>query len=243
MVKICRVYAEVFVQALYSIFRTKGGLDFPTTRITVMDVEDYNEDQYDVLRELTNIAMGEATANLDEKWNTFVKFTIPHVEMVSYTDVRGILLGLYRSFADVHVVKHDFQGILNGQVLVTFSSEAMPTIAKLINNETISFEQEKTLLLNTSNILARACLSGLANSLNIEVNLTNSFIYRLNQPFKEMLKELFASDKLPWKYNLLINVILEASEGSFQCFLVLFLSEPSIEELRSALDKLIEEEY
>jgi len=46
-------------------------------RYNKLKFENYNEDQYDLLRELTNIAIGQATAELDHLWNTLVEFSIP----------------------------------------------------------------------------------------------------------------------------------------------------------------------
>ncbi len=209
-------------------------------------MKDYNEDQYDLLRELTNIAVGQAAAELDGMLNTTVDISIPKVSMVPFTDIRGKLLELSASFSCVSVVKQAFDGLLSGEALLIFGEEAMPTIAALLGEEVaLNPEREQTLFHETSHILANACLNGLAESLDGEINITQSSLFCLHKPFMDLLNDLFPRGKRAstWKYSLLINVVLKARMGNFDCFIVMFLSEPSIDELRGQLDKLIEQEY
>jgi len=209
-------------------------------------VEDYNEDQYDLLRELTNIAIGQAAAELDSVWNTRVDFSIPKVKMVSFSDMRGKLLELYASFSGVSVVKQSFGGMLSGEILLIFGEEAMSTVAVVLGKEgELSVRREQTMLGETSQVIAGACLNSLIGSFEGEIHFIDLSIFCEHLPFMDLLNKLFPRGTLPknWKYSLLINVIFQAIEGNFDCFIVIFLSEPSIEELRCQLDKLIEEEY
>ncbi|MEK8015891.1 MAG: chemotaxis protein CheC [Candidatus Parabeggiatoa sp.] len=209
-------------------------------------MKDYNEDQYDLLRELTNIAIGQAAAELDGMLNTTVDISIPKVSLVSFTDMRGKFLEIYASFSEVSVVKQTFEGLLNGEALLIFGEEAMSTVAVLLGEDVaLSLEREQALLHETSHILANACLNGLAESLESEINITQSSLFCLQKPFMDFLNDLFPRGKRvsAWKYSLLINVILKARTSNFDCFIVIFLSEPSIDKLRCQLDKLIEEEY
>lgn len=209
-------------------------------------MKDYNEDQYDLLRELTNIAIGQAAAELDEMLNTTVDISIPKVSMVSFTDMRGKFLEFYASFSAVSVVKQSFDGLLNGEAILIFGDEAMPTIAMLLGEEVaLSIEREQALLREISHILANACLNSLAESLTGEININQSNLFCQHKPFMDLLNDLFprGQSASTWKYSLLINVIFKTRIGNFDCFIVIFMSEPSIEDLRYHLDKLIEEEY
>jgi len=209
--------------------------------------ENYNEDQYDLLRELTNIAIGQVTAELDQLWNTMVNFSIPQVSMISFEDMRGTLLELYASFSGVSVVKQVFDGLLSGEILLIFGEDAMSAVAKLkAQNESLSIEEERILLRETSATIANYSLKGLIESFDGKVSLRQLSIFCEHKPFMELLNDLFprgTQDTTPWKHSLLINVIFTASSDNFDCFIVIFLSEDSIEKLRGELTKLIEEEY
>jgi chemotaxis protein CheC len=209
--------------------------------------ENYNEDQYDLLRELTNIAIGQATAELDQLWNTRVEFSIPQVSMVAFNDMRGKLLEFYASFSGVSVVKQIFDGLLSGEILLIFGEEAMSAVSKLKGkNEALNLEEEQILLRDTSITIAGASLNGLIESFDGEISLGKLFFFCERQPFMNFLNDLFPrgrQESSQWKYSLLINVVFTASEDNFDCFILIFLSKASIEKLRRELDQLIEEEY
>jgi len=167
--------------------------------------------------------------------------------MVSFDDMRGTLLELYASFSGVSVVKQVFDGLLSGEILLIFGEEAMSAVAKLKDqNEPFNLEEEKMLLRETSATIAKATLNGLIESFDGEISLRELSIFCEHKPFMNFLNDLFPrgrQDTTPWKHSLLINVIFTASDDNFDCFIVIFLSEHSIEQLRRELDQLIEEEY
>jgi len=209
-------------------------------------VKDYNEDQYDLLRELSNIAIGQAAAELDCMLNTTIDISIPKVSIISFTNMRAKVLELYASLSEISVVKQVFDGFLNGKAFLIFGEEAMSTVAVQLGEKVaLSIEREQTLLRKTSHILANTCLNSLAESLSGEINLFESSIFCQHKPFMDCLTKLFYSGKCrtTWQYSLLINFLLKTSTGHFECFIVIVLSEQSIDELRCQLDKLIEEEY
>lgn len=212
-----------------------------------MKFENYNEDQYDLLRELTNIAIGQTTAELGHLWNTRVEFSIPQVNMVTFNDMRGRLLELYASFSGVSVVKQVFEGLLEGEILLIFGEDGMSAVAKLKGqNDPLTLKEEQSLLRETTATITRSSLNGLIESFDGEISLRKLSIFCERKPFMNFLNDLFPRGKqenTQWKYSLLINVIFTASDDNFDCFILILLSEASVEKLRCELEQLIEEEY
>jgi len=180
-------------------------------------IKQLSEDQRDCLQEIVNVAMGQAGASLARLLEVFVTLSVPKIKILGPAEVRSAL----RCFVDAEFVSairqsfHDSKGIdgLRGEAIVVFGDSSFKELAELLHyeDEQLSTEAEQELLLDISNVLNGACLTGVADQLGEELIYSPPSILGIKVP----IERLFEKDKVKWETALSVEINYSLEKRSF----------------------------
>jgi chemotaxis protein CheY-P-specific phosphatase CheC len=195
-----------------------------------------NEDIRDCLQEISNVAMGQAGDHLARLLNSFVVLSIPHVAVLSPTEIAMAV-----QTVDDKQVSGVCQGFigggLSGEAMLLFSDTSFTDLAKLMKfEEELNESAERELLIDATNILVGALLRGIAEQLDIEFSFGPPAILGQHQE----LDKLLASESVRWNQTLVIEVNYEIEGYNVQCDLLMVITENSLPRLFNKLEYLLD---
>lgn len=200
------------------------------------------DDQQDALREVANLAMGEAGVNLSKVLNSYIQLSIPEIHILEFSQLAIFLTELNANFGQtISIVRLGFQGFFEGEALLVYGPNALESIHKLLDDALNEEAREGMLLREISNILAAACLNGITRRLYSNILITPPSIYSHKMPSKDSFDVMFAKNSLNWHETLLIKISFKFENKDFQCNLIIFFSENCIEKLQERLEQILNE--
>jgi chemotaxis protein CheC len=193
-------------------------------------------DHEEVLREVVNVAMGTAGAALATALDRFVQLSVPRIHVVSGGG-GSVPPGVKGPYPDwrVSAVRQAFYGHLAGEVVTLFGSgDGEPGVAGALGRAGSASERE--LLLDVSNAMAGACVNGIAQQLQAELDYAAPSMLCENDSFDGLLSGQISR----WSFGLLIEVDFRLEESAFASGLLIFLSNDTVGRLRDAMAALLE---
>lgn len=190
----------------------------------------------DGLQEISNVAMGQAGDHLARLLNTFVVLSIPHVAILSPTEIAMAV-----QTVDDNNVSGVCQGFIGGglagEVMLLFNDTSFTDLAKLMKfEENLNEAAERELLIDATNILVGALLRGIAEQLDIEFSFGPPAILGQHQE----LDKLLASDNVRWNQALVIEVNYQIEGYNVQCDLLMVITENSLPRVFEKLSYLLD---
>ncbi|MGM0575965.1 MAG: chemotaxis protein CheC [Myxococcota bacterium] len=202
---------------------------------------DFSEDDYDVLREIANVAMGRAAADLAELLGVFVELTVPRLEVVSGDDLLVRLQDTAEKFDEVSAIRQSFTSAVDGEVITLFNQAVVSTVADLLGYEgRLDPAKEREVLLDVSNILVGACLNGMGGLMNTEMRFGAPSLLCEWMDVRRFLAKMFAPERLDWEYTLVIKIAFALEEREFKSDLLVFLSERSVGVVGASIESYLD---
>ena len=93
------------------------------------------------------------------------------------------------------------------------------------------------MILDITNVLTGACLNGLAEQMETELGFSPPSILGMKMSVDNVVNK----NNLEWQQALLVEVNYTLENRSFNCSLLFLMPGESIERVKGALDKLLEE--
>ncbi len=195
-----------------------------------------SEDQRDCLQEISNVAMGQAGDHLARLLNAFVILSIPHVEILSPTDIAMAVQAVEGE--NVSGVCQGFiGGGISGESILLFNDTSFVDLAKLLGyHGELDEGNQRELLVDSANILVGALLRGIAEQLNIEFSFGPPAILGQHQS----LTHLLSSDNVRWNKALVIEVNYQVEAYNIQCDLLMVIAEKSLGRVFDKLNYLLD---
>lgn len=135
-----------------------------------MDQNGFSEDHLDILRELMNIAMGNATASIADLLQAFGKMHIPDIMISDMEGLHGYLHRTVPADQRSYVTKQLFGGTFSGEFLFVISeSSALNLGHHLYDIGTPSQGDILDAVIELTNILSATMISRLTEELNTRV--------------------------------------------------------------------------
>ncbi len=207
-------------------------------------VPEITEDQRDCLQEIVNVAMGQAGESLACLLEVFVQLSVPRIRLIESKDITPELQKMIGSDdAKVSAVRQAFyrsSGRLDiqGEALLVFSDTSFHDLAELMAyEEELTLNAEQELLLDVSNILNGACLTGIAEQLESELGYSPPSLIGSNLATDKILSE----EQLSWAEALMIEITYRLENRSFNCNLMFLMTGKSIRALLTAIDEFLDE--
>lgn len=202
------------------------------------------EDQRDCLQEVVNVAMGKAGDSLARFLEVFIELSVPRIRLVTRDQLGKELVTLVGgNDCPVSGVSQGFYHVENGQgmrgeAIVVFTDTSFKELADLLAYDgDIDAEAERELLMDVTNVLNGACLTGVGEQIETELAFSPPVI--LGQHV--LLSKLLAHEKLAWDHALLVEISYTLEKRSFSCTMFLLMPGESILVVKAALDKLLED--
>ncbi|MBQ7972755.1 MAG: chemotaxis protein CheC [Lachnospiraceae bacterium] len=128
-----------------------------------IDLNDINQEYFDVLRELGNIGAGNATTALAQMLNCKVDMKVPQVRLLPFSEVGSVMGGEEQLMAGIYLA---VEGDIKGSILFLLNKEsAKSLISKLmgmpVEGEELS-EMEQSALKEIGNIITASYLNSLS---------------------------------------------------------------------------------
>ncbi len=198
----------------------------------------FNEDQRDCLQEIMNVAMGLASDKLARFLNTFVHLQVPSIALVGAHHLPAEIESRYRDI-EAAMVSQGFLGNegLRGEAIVLYQMENAHKISALLGYEPGDVS-EIEMLTDISSILTTTFLNGLAEQLE------NSMSYsapRILSSRNRDIAEVLTNTSFHWEHALKVDISYQLVDHSFNCDMVLLIPGEAVEQIKTILDRILEE--
>lgn len=199
---------------------------------------DLTEEQREVLQEIVNIGMGLAGDSLARILKTFVELSIPRISLISVDSLNKEISTLVGDKALVTAVRQAFFSYWRGEAIIVYDQNGCNELASLMGySADLDKNSEVELLLDVGNVIVGACLNGIAEQLEVDVNFSPPSVVATNIP----VDTLFDPNKMNWKHTLLIEVNFGLENMRFKSHLFTMMSEETIMTLKNDLDGFLED--
>lgn len=194
------------------------------------------EDQRDALQELMNIAMGQAADQLAQLTDTMVTLSVPFIHPL-IREQNNLAIPDHLRRGSMIVTRQSFLGKLRGEVFVCFGSRGADKLAKLLGYKGGDRAQQDELMLDVTNILTGACISGLAKQVATQVSYDPPSILVHREQAANALDELKLNEHLA----MVLEIRFEVKSHQFSCDLLICITERTADVVVRAIDRLLEE--
>ena len=181
----------------------------------------------DTFREVVNIAMGRAAALLARVLGVFIQLPIPNVNILEVGE-----LHMARGEKLTAVCQGYIGGGIAGEALLLFHDSEVADMARLMRRQDYL---EMEMLLDLSSLLISACLSGIAEQ--IEVVFSQGHPQVLGQ--HASIDELIRLNSARWKKTLAVEISYSLEGHDIHFDLLLLFTEDSVELLTRKLAHLM----
>jgi chemotaxis protein CheC len=196
-----------------------------------------SEEEQDALREIVNVAMGQAADSLARLFETFVKLPVPRVRHVYADQMLDAMREILGEHGAITAVRQGFSGPMHGEALVVFDAAGCRELAELLGYAADAHNEDE-LLLDVANVLSGACLGGIASQLSYELNFSPPSILVNRGALDDLMDP---KEPLPWRTALFVEVNFRIEDRAFRCHVFVFWPEAAMARLTQAVQKFLEE--
>ena len=200
--------------------------------------EQVDPDVRDIYQELTNVAMGQAGDLLARLLNVFVKLPIPNVNVLEVNELDMALRSIDANASTSGVCQGFIGGGVSGEALLLLNDSSFKEIASLMNYEgELNNKVELELLMDVSNILIGAILSGLSKQLDMRFSQGHPVVLGQHCDVSDLVK----ANKSRWQRTLAIEISYGIENHNINCDLMLLFTEDSLKTLKYKVAYLLED--
>ncbi len=194
-------------------------------------------DFLDACQEIANVAMGRAGDLLARLLNAFVLLPIPNVNMIEMSELRMAI----NQVADDDTLSAVCQGFIGsgiaGEAMLVFNESSFDDIADLMRYKgEIDDAAQLELLMDTASILIGACLTGIADQLDISFSQGHPIVIGRHIKVRDLLKTTASQ----WQKTLAIEIAYRIENRSISCDLLLLFTEDSLPALNDRLGYIMD---
>ncbi|TMO27244.1 response regulator [Pseudoalteromonas sp. S4741] len=200
--------------------------------------EQVDPDVRDIYQELTNVAMGQAGDLLARLLNVFVKLPIPNVNVLEVSELNMALSYVDTNDTTSGICQGFIGGGVSGEALLLLNDSSFKEIASLMNYEgELNDKVELELLMDVSNILIGAILTGLSKQLDMTFSQGHPIVLGQHRDVSELVQ----SNKSRWQRTLAIEISYGIENHDISCDLMLLFTEDSLKTLKYKVAHLLED--
>jgi len=171
-------------------------------------IVDLNEDEKDCLQELMNISYGAATAAISEVIGKFATLSIPHINVISSTELKQYLSEKLLDTSKYYIANQLINGYLSGENIFIIDEDSSKNLALEfdLDEDELDENEVKDIILEITNILSSATSGKLASLVDTNISFSAPQITKINT-----IDEF--DNRFEGEYN---NVIIIATELNFK---------------------------
>ncbi len=204
-----------------------------------------SDEEIEILQEIMNIAFGKAAAELAEVINIFVQLSVPFIRLIPANELPEYISCETNELSTISMVEQNFWGKFKGSAFLIFPDYAGKVFISLFE-EGLSMDDEiaepielleKETLMEVGNILIGACVGKVSELLGDAVTYSPPSVLLGNHPSDEIPENLFD----PANSAVVMKTVFNFQDRDLNGFLFLLTSHESVEWLRDALAKFMEQ--
>ena len=191
----------------------------------------------DCYQEIANVAMGRAGDLLARLLDVFVVLPIPNVNLIEVSELSMALSAVEVNESTSGICQGFIGAGVSGEALLILNDSSFKDVAALMNyNQDLDENSELELLMDMSNVLIGACLSGISEQLDMKFSQGHPVV--LGQHRK--ISELIATNSTRWRRTLAIEISYNIENYPIKCDLLLLFTEESMKTLNNKIAYLLE---
>ncbi len=188
----------------------------------------------DAFRETVNVAMGRAAALLAKVLGVFVQLPVPNVNMLEVGELHMALADAHSDQRLTAVCQGYIGGGIAGEALLIFHDSEISGVSKLMGgNSPDSSDME--MLLDLSTILIGACLSGIAEQIDIAFSQGHPQLLGAQGGIDELIR----INSQRWKKTLAVEISYSVEGHNIHFDLLMLFTEDSVDLLTKKLAYLM----
>lgn len=191
----------------------------------------------DALTEVFNVGAGRAAASLSEIVGDEVKLSVPSIEIKKYSEADASIFAL--NSARFGAVSQQFSGPFDAQAMLLFTEDHALEIVRDMMGSQMSIEElaefEQEAMCELGNIILNACLSAMADMLQISLN-SSLPSYQIATT-EEIFKGISNSPDQP--YILILHIDLTIEKRHSEGHLIFLLSSMSLRNLVVQIERFL----
>lgn len=195
------------------------------------------EDQQDCLQEIINVAMGQASDQLARYLDTFVHLKVPNITEV---DASKWLESINSEEASA-VVSQGFFGYegIRGEAILLYQPNRSHRLSDLLGYEPDEMSIEEQII-DLSSILTTTFLNVFASQIGNQMSYNAP---RLLEPSasKISMAEYAEQQAFNWDLALKVKITYQVTDYSFNCDMVLLIPEAAIKNIKTVINRILEE--
>ncbi|WJN57743.1 response regulator [Pseudomonas sp. SO81] len=177
----------------------------------------------DAFREVINVAMGRAAALLARVLGVFVQLPLPNVNILEVGELHMALADAQSDQRLTAVCQGYIGGGISGEALLIFHDSEVGDMAKLLHRSAIE-SSSMEMLLDMSSVLIGACLSGIAEQINIKFSQGHPQILGQHAPIDELIR----LNQQRWRKTLAVEFSYSIEGHDIHFDLMLLFTEDSV---------------
>lgn len=189
---------------------------------------------HDVFRETVNVAIGRAAALIAKVLGVFVQLPVPNVNILEVGELH-MALNDASSSKELTAICQGFIGSgIAGEALLMFHDSEIADIAQLMQRQSTDYS-DLEMLLDLSSVLIGACLSSIAEQIDVVFSQGHPQILGQHATIDELIRV----NHKRWKKTLAVEISYSLEGHDIRFDLLLLFTEDSIERLTHKLAYLM----
>jgi CheY-like chemotaxis protein/chemotaxis protein CheY-P-specific phosphatase CheC len=188
----------------------------------------------DAFRETINVAMGRAAALLAKVLGVFVKLPVPNVNMLEVGELHMALADAHSSERLTAVCQGYIGGGIAGEALLIFHDSEIADMGALLQRDSADYSDGE-MLLDLSTILIGACLSGIAEQIDVEFSQGHPQVLGSQGGIDDLIR----INQQRWQKTLAVEISYSLEGHNINFDLLMLFTEDSVERLSKKLAYLM----
>ena len=192
-----------------------------------IEADEPNVQFRDAFREVVNVAMGQAAALLARQLDVFVRLPIPNVNILEVGELHMALAHAQQGDQLSAVCQGYIGSGISGEALLIFHDSEVADMAKLMRWKPVNQAGELEMLLDLASILIGACLSGIAEQLDVSFSQGHPVVLGQHSSIDELIRV----NQRRWKKTLAVELSYSLEGHDIHFDLLLLFTEDSVARL------------
>ncbi|MDP2079196.1 MAG: chemotaxis protein CheC [Sulfuricurvum sp.] len=204
-----------------------------------MQTDEFSSDHLDVLKELMNIAMGNATASIADLLQAFGTMHIPHLTITDMDGLKKYIDEALKYDEKYYVTKQLFGGIIGGEFIFVMTDESAANLGNYLYD--VSQPNDADIMdavIELTNILSSTIISRLTEELKTKVQFF--------APSTEIISGnhlIGDEDTLNYHKIIIVSTVMEFQSHKISGQIFILARDETIIRLRELIDQKLEELY
>ncbi|MCK9373084.1 MAG: chemotaxis protein CheC [Sulfuricurvum sp.] len=204
-----------------------------------MESTEFSSDHLDVLRELMNIAMGNATASIADLLQAFGTMHIPHISISDMDGLKSYIEEAVPSDQHSYVTKQLFGGVFGGEFVFVMTNESAANLGHYLYDVDVPSDADiLDAVIELTNILSSTIISRLTEELNTKVQFF--------PPSTEIISGnnlISQEETLNYHRIIIVSTVMEFQSHKISGQIFILTKDGMIQRLRELIDQKLEELY